>query len=129
METSLLVAQFLGVIYLVLGLGLLFNTGYYQKAFSGFVKDGTAMYFGGLCALVVGLLLTKYHNIWTGEWWIVFISLIGWLALIKGILIFLVPKNMARLTQPWLKTKGIFYIMVLFMLALGVIFSYYGFFA
>ena len=89
MQTSILIAQILGPILVVISLGLIFTPKHYLKLYA----EMTDMdyYFGGIIAMVVGLLLTLNHNIWEGNW-TVLITVLGWLALIKGICLLLFPK-------------------------------------
>ena len=54
-------------------------------------KKGFMLYFFGIFALIIGLLVVLSHNVWEADYRVV-ITIIGWLALIKGI---------AYLTLPW----------------------------
>jgi len=87
METSLLIAKLIGVSYLFAGVGFLLNADYYHKAIKDLLKSATFMMMGGMMATLAGVLLVTYHNIWTGPWWVVLITIIGWIALLKGFFI------------------------------------------
>jgi len=98
MDITTLVASLLGPVYLAVGLGLLINKKYYQDTIASMAKGGALLYFGGAAALVVGLLITTHQNIWTlnaaG-----LVTLIGWIALLKGLALLILPKQMASLTK------------------------------
>ena len=74
------------------------------------------MYFGGVTALVIGFVILAYRGLRCTHDWSMIISLIGWLALIKGVLILVWPKMMIALTKSMLKdgTQKIMIVWVLF---------------
>jgi len=123
METSILVAQILGLVYVVIGLGMLINGAYYKKAFDELLKNSGFMLLGGMMALVVGFLIVSNHNVWVQDW-TVLVTIIGWLALLKGVLIFLAPKFLIKLSSSILKKTNL---IGLFAIILGLVFGYFGF--
>ena len=125
METSVLVAQILGLVYVVLGLGLLINGAYYKKAFDELLKSPAFMFFGGALAIVVGFLIVNVHNFWVKDW-TVLITIIGWGALLKGVLIFLAPNFLIDFSRPMLKNINVLGSGVLIF---GLVMGYFGFFA
>lgn len=124
METSILVAQIAGVAYLALGLGMLLDPGYYKKAFDSMVKDPSYILFGGMMALVIGFLIVNVHNVWVQDWPVI-VTLIGWIALVKGVLLLLMPKVFVGFSKGFVKHTSVLAFPVL---VLGGIFAYYGFF-
>jgi uncharacterized protein YjeT (DUF2065 family) len=126
METSLLVAQIVGLVYVTMGLGLLLNGEYYKKSFDEMMKSPAFMFFGGITALVVGFLIVNSHNVWTKDW-TVLVTIIGWIALIKGVLIFVAPKLLIDFSRPLLKKN--MKVLGVCVLVMGGIFAYFGFFA
>ncbi len=125
METSILVAQILALVYVVLGLGMLINGAYYKKAFDELLKNPGFMLLGGMMALVVGFLIVSNHNVWVQDW-TVLVTIIGWLALLKGVLIFLAPKFLIKLSASILKKTNL---IGLCAIILGLVFGYFGFLA
>lgn len=124
MDLSVLLAQVIGAVYLAVGLGMLLDGGYYKKAFPAMLKDPGAMYIGGFMALVAGFFMATYHNVWEG--WPILVTLIGWLALLKGLLLLIFPKGMLDWSAKMMKHVSKFSFVVI---ALGLVFSYFGFFA
>lgn len=111
MELYILVAKLYGAVMIALGLGVLFNLEYYRKAFAEIMKNRTFVFFGGIMALVIGMLVVMNHNIW--EWSLVLIATIfGWLALIKGAALMIFPKFVG-LFEGWFSKKS-------FLLAIGI---------
>ena len=127
MELSVLVAKLYGAVMVALGLGLLFNLAYYKKTFSEMLKNKTYVFLGGIFALVVGLLLVLHHNIWEASW-VVIITIFGWLGLVKGVLLLVVP-GFADFFEGWFKNKGLLIAMGVGSLVLGGVLLYFGFYA
>lgn len=125
METSILVAKILGVAYIAIGLGMLLNPAYYYKMYKELLKDSPLMYISAFVPLVVGILLITYHNIWEYSW-VVIITVIGWLAFIKGLFLLVIPKALIKLSQSWLKAKGSFGLIGFIVLVLGLVLCYFG---
>lgn len=127
METSILIAKLIGVTYLFAGLGFLLNADYYLKSIKELLKSAAFMMFGGMMATLMGVLMITYHNVWSGPWWVVLITLIGWIALVKGFVFMAFPKSLSALLPMYKKEYIPFW--AILMLAVGAIYSYYGFFA
>ena len=128
METSIFIAKILGLVYLVFGLGMLISGDYYRKSFEKIIKDPfSPLYLGGVVDLVVGFLIITYHNIWVSNW-VVLVTIVGWLALLKGFSLLVFPKSMMKFSASFIKKKN-WLPYSLFVLVLGLIFGYYGFLA
>ena len=125
MALSFLLAKLFGVLYLVAGLSMLLDPKRYKRVIEKVMDDDPWLYFGGSASLVVGLLIVIHHNIW-GYRWEVIITLIGWMAIIKGIKLFLAPsgiKHIVRYVEDHLQMIGIV------VTAVGAFLSYVGFIA
>ena len=118
--------QVLSLAYLAIGIGILINPDFYKKIFEDFAENPSAVYIGGFAALVVGFLLVTFHNVWTKDFSVI-ITVVGWMALIKGILIFVLPKMMTALTKAMISKKNTLKIMSVFVLIAGLLFSFLGF--
>lgn len=126
MEISYFVAQLLAIVYLSVGIGALSKSFNYIKIYDDFVKSPGLTYVTGFFVILLGYLVVYYHNIWVAKWYVI-ITIFGWLALVKGIMLVAFPG--------WLKSfrplvKGSFGNSVGYLgLILGLIFAYFGFFA
>ncbi|NOR27476.1 MAG: hypothetical protein GQ540_02990 [Lutibacter sp.] len=127
METAVLISKIIGVIYLSFGIGLLFNKKYYSKVLQELLESTTYLIFGGFLAIIFGLLILEYHNIWSNNWPVI-ITVVGWAALIKGILLLAFPTSFNSF-KPLFKSKGVLNFLTVFVIFFGCIFSYFGFFS
>jgi uncharacterized protein YjeT (DUF2065 family) len=124
METSVFIAKLLSLMYVVVGLGMLFSGAYYKKALSEMLKQSGFMYLGGLMALFIGFLIVFFHNVWEG--WPILITLVGWLALLKGVVLLVFPKAMMKWAGSMYKSLNPSAIGVI-ALILGFVFGYFGY--
>ncbi|MBU4371020.1 MAG: hypothetical protein KKH02_01650 [Proteobacteria bacterium] len=125
MEPSILIAKITAVIYLSASLGGFFSRDYYRRLAEDMYKNATLTYMMGFITVILGFLIVHYHNLWVRDW-TVLVTIIGWLALIKGILIIVFPKFMQRLSEPFL-TERVLKIIPYVTLFLGLLFGYFGF--
>ena len=129
MELSIFLAKIIGVVYVVAGLSVLLNAGFYKKFIPELVKDKSWMFTMGLIGLVVTFIWVLKHNIWQGQWWVILITLFGWIGLVKCIFILMMPKWFEKLGLALIKWFGVKGLWGVFGLALGLIFSYFGWMA
>ena len=127
METSILIAKIIAIAYLSIGVGLLFSGDYYKKELVKMLGDSSYMLFGGLISIIIGMLIIEYHNNWVKNW-TVLITIIGWIAVAKGIFLLAFPKSFCFF-KPMLKPKNINKFMLPLVIIMGLIFAYFGFFA
>ena len=127
MELSIFLAKVFGLMLLLIGLGLFLDRKYYEKIFKGF--EPFDMLTSGALSLVAGIAIVSYHNIWDGEWWVVLITIFGWFSLFKGFFRLLLPRMVMDWIQTLMKMKSFMTWSAAFSVVIGLIFSYYGFFA
>lgn len=125
METSIFLAQVLGVYYLTVGVGFVFNGDYYRKELLKMFDNALFMFYGGIMALLLGLLMVHFHNFWTKDWTVV-ITIIGWIAVVKGVLLIAFPRSL-NWFKPLLKSKSSIKAMTILVLLIGAFFAWKGF--
>lgn len=118
--------QVLSITYIAVGIGILINPAFYKKLFEDFIESASALYLGGIMALVVGYLILAFHNTWTKDLSVI-ITIIGWIALIKGIVILVWPKIIIALAGAMTKKAGVLKIEAVAVIILGLAFSFLGF--
>jgi len=125
METSVLIAKIISVIYLSFGVGLIFNTSFYKKGIEKLLDSASFTILAGMIAVIIGIVIIEFHNIWEKNWTIV-ITIIGWIALIKGILLLAFPKSMVFF-QPMFQSENLYKFLAPLVILFGLIFAYFGF--
>ncbi|HEY4502522.1 MAG TPA: hypothetical protein VJH21_01690 [Candidatus Paceibacterota bacterium] len=91
-DLTLFLAQVMGVYLVVVGLSLMLYPKRTSRAIHEVADDYLMPYLGGAVALIVGLLVVLSHNVWD-DLTTSLVSLMGWAALVKGALMFLLPHN------------------------------------
>lgn len=126
--TDAQIFQFIGIIYLAVGIGILINPDFYKKMITHFTEDAAAIYLGGLAALAIGFLLVSFHNIWVMNWSVI-ITIVGWAALIKGLFLLILPTKAVKLCKAFKEMKKLLKIWSVVVIILGVLLCWLGFFA
>ena len=126
MQASAVISQVLGLTYIIVGFGLLLNPVTYQNILKGFCESPALSYFGGLLALIFGLTILAFHHSWRADWTVI-ITLVGWLALIKGSLLVAYPRAVLQLSLRILARPAQLRVWSLFPIALGLFLSVKGF--
>jgi len=128
MAASQFIAQILGPLYLVATLGWLFNREFYKRMICEFSQNHAVLYISGIFAFVFGVVILILHNSWTANWQVL-ITLIGWAGLIKGLTILVFPQAMIRYGQAFATNKVLFMLTFLLAFLLGLVLTWYGYFA
>ncbi len=125
MQLSKLIAKMAAVIYLSASVGAFFGADYYRKIAEDFFSNAGLVYVSGFITAVIGLLIATYHNRWTKSWTLL-ITLLGWLALLKGILLIAFPQFVHTVSQRMFTDLGT-RIFPYAAFCLGLLFAYFGF--
>lgn len=128
MEISIRLAQVFGIAYLAIGLGMLFDPKYYHKLYNDFMKNSALIYITALAITAVGYFIVVKHNVWIKSWEVL-ITIIGWGALIKGVLLLITPQGFLDIFKDWFKKPEAFTKYGIVVLIVGGILTYYGFLA
>lgn len=125
MNLSIVLARIISVIYLSAAVGTLLDKDQYRRVAEDLFKNAATTYLTGFTAAIVGLLIVNYHNVWTHDW-PVLITILGWLATIKGVLIIAVPGRVERFSKLVFGGR-LFKLFPYVAYFLGLLFGYFGF--
>lgn len=122
MELSIFAARILAVIYISIGISIVSGGLNLAKLIEDFSKSTALSFMTGFMVVIVAGILLQYHHDWPTDWTIL-VTIIGWVALIKGLFLLTFPKSilyfkgMVKNGQPW----GFALILI------GLLFGYFGF--
>jgi len=126
MDTSILLARIIGPLFLVVGVGIFINLEHYRRLVADFGASPLSIYMAGTTALLLGLLIVSFHNVW--EWrWPVIITILGWLVLIKGAVRVLFPKLVANRAERYGRNTNIMMTSAIVAFVLGAVLTYFGY--
>ncbi len=124
MPLSILIAKILALTYISAGIGALSGQITFAKMVEDFEKSQALTFMSGFITLVLGALVVQYHNIWVKDW-TVLVTVVGWMTLFKGIRLMAFPQSMSFFKSWYKNTKAWGFLMI----ALGILFGYFGFFS
>lgn len=125
MDLPVFIAKLVGVVYIALGLGMLFNSTYYKKAMKEMMSNASFIMLAGMLSLVLGVVIVLAHNVWESSW-VVIITILGWLALVKGVLLLVFPKGVSMFDSVF-NSKSMITIVGVGALIFGLVLGYFGF--
>lgn len=128
MDTSLFLAQLIGPISMILGFSFLIHAERIRAIFEDFRKSAGELYLVDLATLIAGLSMILVHNVWTADWRVV-ITLIGWMAFIKGISLALWPSESIAVGEPLVKNSKFIRLYAVAIIAFGAWLSWVGYLA
>jgi len=102
MLLTVFLAKVIGVYLLVGGAAVLADRRRIMLAIVALSKERFAQLIAGVLALITGLALVNLHNVWT-TLPAALVSLVGWLALLKGVVYLLLPEaSMEKLMKAFM---------------------------
>ena len=126
MGSANFIAQIIGLLFSIDAVGVLINTAIYRRMVEEFTESPALRYLGGILALFFGLFILNFNNAWTADWTVI-ITIIGWLSVVKGVLLIVFPKvylnfsNWMRMGDAMMRYIGIIYLL------LGLFLTFKGF--
>ena len=122
MDISIFLAKFWGWYLIIFFVVLSFNPKRIKQIFDD-MRDQKFAILAAFLAIIVGLINILLHNIWEADWRLI-ITVIGWLALLLGLLLLSFPKwVVSGLVYLNIKLVQVFYILLLlagiFLLNIG----------
>ncbi len=91
MTLTILLAQVFGIYAIIIGLAVLANRRHIMLGVAALVEERFAQLIAGMLTLLLGSFLVNIHNDWS-TLPAAFVSLFGWVALVKAIFYLLLPE-------------------------------------
>jgi uncharacterized membrane protein len=101
---TIFLAKLIGPTVVALSIGIFFSRKYYEKVYRDLDKETLAVVMGGVTILVAGLAMVIFHNIWD-SFFSGLISLTGWLAILKGLMLIICPATVNKIGDKIVGTK------------------------
>ncbi len=118
MNTTIILAHILGISFAVLGLAMLFNKRSMSAVLETLINNKGILCLAGFLTLMMGATVVVLNNVWTNGLPLL-VTIIGWLMLIKGIFILLMPNTATRYYKK-VNESSLFLWAGLLVLVLGV---------
>jgi len=125
METSIFLAKVIGLFGAISTLAIMLRYKKHLEMEEHAAKSPTTIYLSGFFFLMLGILLTVSHQVWTMDWRVV-ITILGWLILVKGIVRILIP-NFVRNLLKKKKSDNRFFLAEVIVFIISIYLIYQGF--
>jgi len=99
------ILEFAGLAIALLGIGFMLSRGHYLKLVDDIKNNSAILFTFGVINLIIGYLLVVNYNIWAWDWSVV-ITIIGWMALLKGTVILIFPQAHLKIADQALDKLG-----------------------
>ena len=126
MQLSLFLAQLIGLTTAIFALAAFFRPGFVREGMADLQRSAMTRLLFGFIALVSGLAIVLFHNLWVGDWRLV-ITLIGWGGIIKGFVAIAQPATLLSLGDVFYRTEGRTRIVLVCALLFGLWLTAIGF--
>ena len=126
MATTKMIAGLMGPTLLAIGIAMLVNARHFPEMAKQIGNDPGLIFVSGILLLVAGLAIVRVHNVWSGGWRVV-VTVLGWLAVISGILRMLLPFWAASIASSLGQSSTPIIIGALVPLLVGAFLSYKAF--
>jgi len=119
MSASIFLARVFGIYFIIVCMAVIFHFKYIQAVYDDMVSNKAHVFIGAFLSLIIGILVVVGHTMFVWDWRLL-ITLIGYLALFKGILLLFFPEHMLKFKRNIMANKTLYYIMIIIFFAPGV---------
>ncbi|MGP8271511.1 MAG: hypothetical protein ACLQLH_15705 [Terracidiphilus sp.] len=125
---TIYLSRLIGLFCIVVILSLVIHRQASVCSFAAFFNSPAVMLLTGCIGVAVGLAMILAHNIWKGGALPVVVTIVGWLSLIKGLSMLLLPSGVeAEIILSWVRCPLCFYLCMTPSFLIGVYLTYEGF--
>lgn len=95
MGLSIFLAKLIGLYLIIVSIGIFSNQRVIKNLMNEIVQHPTILFSLGFVSVLAGLAIVLGHNIW--QWhWVVLITVLGWLELIRGTIRVVFPEQLVN---------------------------------
>lgn len=125
MLNSIFLAKAFAIYFIIISLALILNKSLFMELIDQFKSNTVSKMMAAILTLLLGSFLVAGHNIWRSEWWVVLITVLCWITLIRGALYLFYPSFVEKVANS-LQSKTVYYTISIVFLVIGLILGYYG---
>ena len=118
--TTIFLGRLLGVYLVAISVGMLANRRRTPATLDEMARSGPWMLFSGMVATAVGLAVVLGHNVWSGGVLPVVVTVMGWAALLKGLVLLVVPAERMAEAYKGIGFERFFHAWMVVVLAIGL---------
>lgn len=122
---SVIIARLMGPLLLTAALSILLNRKAFQRMAEDAPKHAALFYLTGALSLLGGLAIVEFHNVWVAGWQVL-ITVVGWLAVLRGVARMLFPEQAAALAARMIREETSLVISAVVSSVIGAILTVEG---
>ena len=120
-------ARLLGLYFILIAVVMMSHKQTIVDTMAALVRDAPLLFVASLGGMVAGLAIILAHNVWTGGALPVVVTLVGWAALIKGLVFMVLPPETSVAYFGALQYNRFFYLYMSITLVIGLYLAYASF--
>ena len=105
---------------------MVLNFGSFPELAEQVARDPGLIFLSGILLFVAGLAIVRVHNVWVGGW-PVLVTVLGWVAVLSGLLRMLFPTRLAAIAGAVAQRPGGILAGAVVLLVLGAFLSFKGY--
>ena len=117
---TIFLSKLFGLSCILIALPMMFHKQAVVEMATGLLRDPSDMFLTGVLTLVAGLAMVLAHNIWCGGVLPVVVTVMGWAALLKGVMLLLVPGERIAAAYKGVGFERFFHAWMIVVLGLGL---------
>ena len=126
--STIFLSRLIGLYCILVALSMITRRQATLESVTAILHNPSMIFIVGIITLAGGLAMVLAHNIWSGGALAVVVTLVGWIALIKGLFFLFLPSEVeAGFFLQQLHYQELFYFYGAVSLVLGVYLTYGGF--
>ncbi|WP_156964583.1 hypothetical protein [Methylocapsa aurea] len=124
---TLFLAKLIGLLFLIFSASMALKKRDMVATASALVRDRGLILLGGSINLIAGLAIVLAHNVWSGGVLTVVVTLVGWLLLLRGVILLFTPSDKLVAYYEAMRLDQNYYVYLTITLVIGLYLSIAGF--
>ena len=121
MSSSVYLAFLFGSYIFVISASMIWNRSRFIETMTDVLESRSLIFFTGILVLMGGVSVVCFHTVWALDWRGL-ITLIGWIAVIKGTLLIILPEPLIAFSKGALRKPSTVLVLGVTYLAIGSFF-------
>jgi len=92
-EPTVFLSRLIGLVALIIAVPMIIDKQSMLAAFGAVVEDRGLILVLGMASVVAGAAIVLLHNVWRKGFWPLVVTLIGWILLLRGVLLLFLPAD------------------------------------
>jgi hypothetical protein len=124
---TIFLSRLIGLFAILVSLTMVVHRQSYVETAATLIHDRPLLLVLGMISIIAGLAIVLSHNIWSGGTLPVIVTLIGWINLIRGLILLLLPPEAVASLFEMFHFEKRFYLYAAITFVFGLYLTYMGF--